>query len=457
LTMTLRDEESSIEDAVVGASQNRRGQSRREAAPEKHLGKIFVPTPDGSAFVFSLEGKSLPPKEPRRISAEVRCKTPHVQAVEISNWLRSASQRFDVKLTLMEPADAGAEIQLHGVETFDVQPGVTKDYKFHVYAHREGTALARLVFTNLKTEEFVAVEVAFKFVAPDTVGSISLSTPCRKTATHPISLANPLASPAVFKCESSHPDVRFSPPSLTVPPASEGQVQVLFRPMLPGQGQATLRLSSAELGDYPYTLHYEAKPPGLERTMAFKAPLGSTDTTQSFRFAHYARKPAVYTARLEPAPGHKAPASDFLIEARDIKAAAATTDEGLEIALDIRFLPSSLGEVRSVLVLSSPDGGEYKALLVGYSQPPQPQGPIVIPTGKPGMIEFYNPFDEVVEFTVQVDNPAFIVGQRSFKLDPKKSLSIAVQYKSDRPQGAGRLMVSTHRVSTPWMYFLKGT
>eukprot|EP00416_Gambierdiscus_australes_P044480 CAMPEP_0171117902 /NCGR_PEP_ID=MMETSP0766_2-20121228/93565_1 /TAXON_ID=439317 /ORGANISM="Gambierdiscus australes, Strain CAWD 149" /LENGTH=45 /DNA_ID= /DNA_START= /DNA_END= /DNA_ORIENTATION= len=45
--MTLRDEESSIEDAVVGASQNRRGQSRREAAPEKHLGKIFVPTPDG--------------------------------------------------------------------------------------------------------------------------------------------------------------------------------------------------------------------------------------------------------------------------------------------------------------------------------------------------------------------------------------------------------------------------
>jgi len=238
-------------------------------------------------------------------------------------------------------------------------------------------------------------------------------------------------------------------------PSSESVVEVLFRPVLAGQGQATLRLSSTELGDYPYALHYEAKPAGLERTMVFKAPLGSTDHVQTIKFLHYAKKAASFTSKIEAAPGHRTPAQAFVVESKDIKAPAAP-DDGVEVAVDVRFAPSSLGEIRSMLVLSSPDGGDYKALLVGHSQEPRPQGPIIIPNGKPGSADFYNPFDEAVEFTVQVDNAAFTIAAKTIKLNPRSNSAIAVQFKSDRAQAA-RLIVSTPKVSTPWIFFLKGT
>merc|ERR1719321_920117 len=113
-----------------------------------------------------------------------------------------------------------------------------------------------------------------------------------------------------------------------------------------------------------------------------------------------------------------------------------------------------LGEIRALLVLSSPDGGDYKALLVGYTQPPQPQGPVVIAKGKPGNVDFINPFDETVQFNVQSDNPNFVLSSRSFRVDPKKNTPIAVQFTGDKPQG-GRLMITTAKLPSPWIFYLK--
>jgi len=454
LTMTLREEDKIIAAGDEEGTAPKKGSKRREAPPEKHTGKIFIATPDGSAFVLNLEGTSLEPKEAKKISATVQCKKPHMQAIEVSNWLNEA-QRFHVSISVIEPADAREEIKIHGVETFDLPPGASKEYKFNVYAYREGAAKARIVLTNQKTGEFLLYEASFKFIATDTLQVIELATACRQTATHAISVLNPLASPVSFKCEASLPEIRFSPVNFVVPPNAEGSVDVLFRPVLAGQGEATLKLSSAELGDYPYTVRYEASPAGLEKTIIFKAPLGSTDTVQSFRFLHYAHKPSQYAASIEAAPGHKGSVTDFIVETKDIKATAAA-EEGVEVVVDIRFQASSLGEIRGLLVLSSPEGGDYKALLVGYTQPPQPQGPIDIVKGKDGKIDFNNPFEESVQFSVQVDNPNFVLNKRSFRVDAKKSESIVVQFKGDKQQG-GRLIVSAPtKVSTPWIFFLKG-
>jgi len=133
-------------------------------------------------------------------------------------------------------------------------------------------------------------------------------------------------------------------------------------------------------------------------------------------------------------------------------------DDGNEVGVDVRFQPSTFNEIRALLVISSPDGGEYKALLVGYTQPPQPQGPVMVQSGKAAAIEFRNPLDAVTEFTFQVDNPSFSTGSRSQRIDPKKSVSIQVNYKpSDgaKEQG-GRLIVNAPGVATPWIFFLKG-
>eukprot|EP00929_Paragymnodinium_shiwhaense_P012789 TRINITY_DN120685_c0_g1_i1.p1 TRINITY_DN120685_c0_g1~~TRINITY_DN120685_c0_g1_i1.p1 ORF type:complete len:3365 (+),score=726.60 TRINITY_DN120685_c0_g1_i1:1028-10096(+) len=453
LTMTLRDEDKEAADADDDGGKTPRKNKKRDARPEKHLGKIFLATPDGNAFVYHLEGTATASKAVKRIEAEVQCKMQHMQTVEVSNWLPE-SQRFNVRIDLVEPADA-ADIKIQGAEAFDVPPGVAKDYRFSVYAYREGSGLARLTFTNPRTDEFLIVEVALKFVAPESLQTLELSAACRQTAVRPIAVANPLSVPVTFKCECSCPEIRCSPAQIVAAPSSEVSVDIIFRPVLPGSGETMLKLTSTELGNYPYTIKYEGKPAGLEKTIVFKAPLGSLDTMQTFRFLHYAKKPAQYTAAVEAAPGHKGPAGGFIVETKDIKAAAAT-DEGVEVNVDIRFQPSSLGEMRALLVLSSPDGGDYKALLVGYAQPPQPQGPIVISKGKPGAVDFVNPFDEAVQFNVQVDNPSFVVPNRSFKLDPKKNVSIGVNFQSDKAQG-GRLIVTSERISNPWTYFLKGT
>jgi len=384
----------------------------------------------------------------------VQCKKDYVQAVEIPNWLQE-SQRFSVNISLIEPADAGEEIKIHGVETFDLPPGRAKEYKFSVYAYREGSALARLVFTNSKTEEFLAYEVAFKFVAPLTLQTLTFATACRQTARETISVMNPLSSPVNFKCESSNDIVRFVPAEFTAQPGADFSVEVICRPVLPGEFDANLTLKSSELGEYPYKAKIDAKPAGLEKTIVFKAPLGSTETVQSFKFLHYAKKATQYAARIEAAPGHKGPTGDFTVETKEIKTNAAT-DDGVEVVADIRFQPSMLGEIRALLVLSSPDGGDYKALLVGYTQPPQPQGPVVVPRGKPSSVDFMNPFDEAVQFTVQSDNPNFVLSTRSFKVDPKKNAPIAVQFTGDKTQG-GRLMITTEKLPNPWIFYLKGS
>merc|ERR1719387_2874785 len=203
--MTQREEDKAAaaegEADAGGRKSAERGRRKSAVVPEKHLGKLFVATPDGNAFAFNLEGVALPPKEPRRISEEVQCKTSHTQAVGVTNWLQD-SQRFNVKLSLLEPASATEEIKIHGVDTFDLPGGVTKDYKFSVYAYREGSALARVLFTNVRTEEFLAVDVAFKFIAPETVGEVKFNTVCRTKAVHPITVLNPLPSVAAFKCEA---------------------------------------------------------------------------------------------------------------------------------------------------------------------------------------------------------------------------------------------------------------
>merc|ERR1712070_531808 len=135
---------------------------------------------------------------------EVECKTPHVQAIEVANWLQE-SQRFNAAITLLDPADAQEEIKLSGAQTFDLPPGMKKEYKFNVYAYRECQAVVQVVFTNPKTDEYLAFEVAFKFIAPTNLQVIEFKgVACRKTARHPSLVSNPLSHAANFKWEAEH-------------------------------------------------------------------------------------------------------------------------------------------------------------------------------------------------------------------------------------------------------------
>jgi len=308
------------------------------------------------------------------------------------------------------------------------------------------------------------VEVPLKLNDAKSLADIDLTTACRQLVRHPITLGNPLAKPVTFKCESKFLDgtnnvIQFEPESFSVPAGGESTLDLLFRPVqVVDEGQAEVTLTNDELGVYPYTVKYSVGQPGLEKTLALKAPLGGS-AVETFKFLHYLPKPTTYTAQIVPAPGHhQGSVNDFIVETKEIGKGAIGTATGVEIAVEIRFQPSVLAECRALLVLSSPDCYDYKALLVGYTQPPQPQGPVEIAAGKPGTVVFMNPFDQPAEFTFQLDNPSFSGPPRMQKLDPKKPTNIPVTFKPEPPKAqGGRLIVTNPQVSTPWIFFLKGT
>eukprot|EP00397_Hematodinium_sp_SG-2012_P000030 GEMP01000030.1.p1 GENE.GEMP01000030.1~~GEMP01000030.1.p1 ORF type:complete len:4608 (+),score=1069.56 GEMP01000030.1:10-13833(+) len=427
---------------------------------QKHTGSIFIATPDGSAFVYQLEGVASEPTVDQTLDVEIPCKTAHVQSVPIQNWLH-VKQRFDVVIEMLEPAPDSEEakgIKIQGVETFDLPPSQKRDYKFNAYAYKEGTnCKLKLTFMSNKLaaiKEFLCVTVNFKFQEPKNLGTLVFDTSCRQNVRQQILLANPLSTPVTFACQSEHPDFMFSPDPLIVQPESEVLLEVNFRPVLEGDGESRLSLSSPSLGTYPYLAKYKVRPPALEKTLVFKVPLGQ-DVVEMFRFHHLAKKPATYTVKVDAAPGHKE-VRDFTVETKDIKAVAADK-EPVEVSIGIRFAPSQQAECRALLCLSSPEGGEFRALLVGYAQAPQPQGPVVIQTGKQGTTNFRNPFHEAVEFFFRVDNSNFSVGSPPVqKLDPQKVVQINVNFKGDKPMGS-RLIVTCDLVTTPWIFFLKGT
>ena len=85
--------------------------------------------------------------------------------------------------------------------------------------------------------------------------------------------------------------------------------------------------------------------------------------------------------------------------------------------MDIEFEPSTLAESRALLIISSPEAGEYQCMLYGKSTFPQPKGPYKIEQGKGKPIPFKNPFFKKVDFVVRIDNPAFSAGKNILPLD----------------------------------------
>lgn len=77
---------------------------------------------------------------------------------------------------------------------------------------------------------------------------------------HKIAVANPLMQPARFTGSTSESFFRFSPETLEVPPRSEKTMELIYRPLEEGEGDAEVTLKSPELGTYPYTVNWRASP-----------------------------------------------------------------------------------------------------------------------------------------------------------------------------------------------------
>src|SRR6187455_2197459 len=106
--------------------------------------------------------------------------------------------------------------------------------------------------------------------------------------------------------------------------------------------------------------------------MAFKCALGA-DLVQAFKFTHFLKKATNYAIKIEKLDAAGL-ATDFKAEAAQVPAAIADSQKGVEVSVNIKYEPFTIGDSRAILKLNSPEGMEYTCLLFGKSTAPQPQG-----------------------------------------------------------------------------------
>eukprot|EP01028_Stygiella_incarcerata_P012050 TRINITY_DN7246_c0_g1_i2.p1 TRINITY_DN7246_c0_g1~~TRINITY_DN7246_c0_g1_i2.p1 ORF type:complete len:3099 (+),score=817.41 TRINITY_DN7246_c0_g1_i2:4292-13588(+) len=413
---------------------------------EHHKGTLFIPLGDGSAMLFALDGTALPPsvENAGAHQIDVRAKSTYVHSIPVRNWLKQP-QRFTVSMELQKD---GAT-QIKGLDYMDVPAMIERNYKMSIFAYKEGVTSGKVMFRNEETGEYLTYEVSFRHGPPSVIQALQMESPVRKVTSYPIKIENPLEIDAAmaFSCDSSEVYVDHSP--ITIPAGEEAEIVVHYRPIVVQKSSAKIQIQSPELGLFLYEAQLVAVPAGPERSLHFHVALGNS-ASQSARFLHFLRAPCEYTIKLEN--------PSFVLAQKTVKAPAATGAEGVEVEVPLQFQPSLIGDSNDVMVVSSPQGGEYVFMLSGQCVGPKPQGPFEVKSGASVNIPFINVFDAPVKFSFHIDNPSFQV-KPGDQLPPKKPTTIPVMFKpvdSSKAGSMGKLVVSCEN-GPSWIFYLKGT
>jgi hypothetical protein len=111
------------------------------------------------------------------------------------------------------------------------------------------------------------------------------------------------------------------------------------------------------------------------------------DIVQTYKFKNFSKKPTQYQVKIEKlgqpkAPANvketKAPPNEFTVDTPTINAIGTELKEGVDVSVNIKFEPSSMNEAKSLMTITSVDGGTYQCYLIGQSSNPQPKGPIKV-------------------------------------------------------------------------------
>ena len=216
--------------------------------------------------------------------------------------------------------------------------------------------------------------LAVQATEADLLETIELVSPIRESITRIVTIENPTDSEVIiaksqFTCTSEY--IEISPDQLKIPPKSERGFEISYRPLIISEQEVDLVLKNPILGDFKYKLQLKGQPPTSQRSLAFRCALGA-DLVQAFKFTHYLKKPTTYAVKVErlDQPGQ---ICDFKSEVPQVQAVAADSSKGVEILVNVKYEPFTIGETRAMLKLTSPEGMEYTCVLLGKATAPLPQ------------------------------------------------------------------------------------
>ncbi|KAL8270019.1 hypothetical protein Esti_006052 [Eimeria stiedai] len=427
-----------------------------EHRPSHHIATVFCALPGGEACCIRMIGTALEPSVEQVVEAVATCKQQTLLSLRVKNWL-DTHQSFVVESTILQPAGSHG-IQLQAPSSMEIPGSQARDYKVVASALKPCNSVIRFRFTNPATRDFILSEARVQFIEGENAETIHFEGIVRQIQRHRLEITNTSSRPATFQCMSTHQDLSFNPQPFSVPPQSSGMLDLVMRPTLPGRGESNVVLQSDELGTFKYLVKYDVRSPGIEKRVTLAAPLGK-EVQQVVRFLHFGRKATSYQLSLAPSENSdllQKPvnlAEVFVFESKGTPASPDTDGQGVEICFPVKFVPSRLQEFKAILCARGTDGQEFKALLVGRTLAPEAQGPLKVPRAKGLSIDFKNPMDLATEFTAHVDQTAFVLDKKTFRLEGRKSATVTVSLKTDQ-RILGRLLITTEGLP-PWIIYLK--
>ncbi|XP_036605974.1 hydrocephalus-inducing protein homolog [Trichosurus vulpecula] len=417
----------------------------------KHMGTLFFPLPDGTGWLYILQGTADAPKAVANIYREVPSKTPYIELLPVENWLNKL-QRFRVVVDMIKPEKLDLSVRIKGLDYIDVLAGSKKDYKLNFFSFKEGIFSVKVIFRNEVNNEYLFYLVTFKVLSSGIIKTIEMSTFVRQSTSASIKVENPLPYSVVFTTDCRIPDISI-PSQFAVAPNSEGMVTFDFQPLKAGETVGRLHLHQNDLGTYQYELNLKAIPGRPEKPVYFQAALGSSQSINA-KFMNYTRQKTEYSCKTDN--------QDFHVE--KIVYAAPGAQGGSEVNVEVSFEPSQLGEIRGMLYLSSVMGGEYTIPLIGLAQYPKPQGPIQIKAGSSTIIPFKNVFYHQMSYSFIVESSSFTV-KANDTVRSKKINNITVSFEGNtsghKTPITSKLIVSClsatgNEAGIKWIFYLKG-
>jgi len=424
------------------------------------LGTIFFPLPNGTALMFKLEGTSeLPTVAAPPLERDVEAKTPWIEKLTVSNWLK-VPQRFVVTQKWShDPSDDS--IVIKGVTSLDVPPKATREYKLQFSSYKEGKFTGSVHFTNEETKEYQFYNLAFTVKGAKEYGTIELRTPARVRKIHEVSINNPLSKAVTLTTKCDNVDLTL-PAQVSVAAKATAKIPLEFFPLVvKDYNPARVVFSCPELGEFPYKVTLVPLPPPPEKPIRLQCALGQA-VSSTIRFTHFSKTATDFSFKfLDPKQ-----TSFVKSNGQNVIKVTPCPDPkvGQEIVADVTFEPGKVGDSRETVEISSASAGTYTFVLQGTATPPQRQGPFEVKPNQTAQLQFRNVFTENVTFAFTTDQPQFIVTKPSEMIQAKKVTTIAVQYKPEDPNSVlrGKLTVTGTPVSTgdaqpvSWVYYLRG-
>lgn len=145
----------------------------------------------------------------------------------VYNWLNSPQEFYVV--TQADKMDPNKKIlyKLLGNTVIDVPANTIREYKWTIYVLKEGILNLKIIFHNVKSNEYLYYEICLDVKKCEPLKEIELSTCVRKPISYVLILENPIKTPVTYNINSECPFLKFTN-VVDVPPLTQVLLIILF-------------------------------------------------------------------------------------------------------------------------------------------------------------------------------------------------------------------------------------